>query len=170
VRATVLQAYSDAMSGSPGNNLRGAVQVTMWGSGQLVIAFFSGDQQRVGGPLGGFRIVDFGTAHIAYLTAQGVRRILNQPTFAAGVGTFLSNYTPGTPVDLRWSFDQASRTFSFGAYAASGAAVNSYIADALAPDGVPNTPVRRIWIDIALYDAAWGMLVFLDNISVEEIP
>jgi hypothetical protein len=73
-------------------------------------------------------------------------------------------------VDLRWSFDQASRTFSFGAYAASGAAVNSYIADAVAPDGVPNTPVRRIWMDIGLYDAARGMLVFLDNISVEEIP
>jgi hypothetical protein len=70
VRATVVQAYSDAMSGSPGNNLRGAVQVTMRGSGQLVIAFFSGDQQRVGGALGGFRIVDFGTAHIAFSPAR----------------------------------------------------------------------------------------------------
>jgi hypothetical protein len=46
------------------------VQVTMRGSGQLVIAFFSGDQQRVGGPLGGFRIVDFGTAHIAFSPAR----------------------------------------------------------------------------------------------------
>jgi hypothetical protein len=69
----------------------------------------------------------------------------------------------------RRTFDQASRTFSFGAYAASGVAVNSYIADAVAPDGVPNTPVRRIWMDIGLYDATRGMVVLLDNLLVEEI-
>jgi len=168
-RATVLLARSDAMSGVAGNNLRGGLQVTLSGSGMLVVALFSGDATRVGGPLGGFKVMNPGQASLAYLTGSDVARIQAGPSFVAGVGTFLGNYAPGTPVDLRWSIDQASRTLSLGAYAASGVAVNSVIFDARAPDGAPNTPVQRIWMDIALYDAQRNMVVLLDNLSVEEI-
>jgi hypothetical protein len=105
---------------------------------------------------------------VAYLSGNELHSALTLQNWFSinAAGTYLAPYTPGQTVDLFWSIDQASRTLNLVVLPGETARLTF---DAVSPNGVATTPLRRIWIDIVLHEFDANTTLFLDDVTVEEL-
>jgi hypothetical protein len=167
--ARALLAFTDDFN-TPGQNVRGHFTVRLVGGGRVWIGLRALQNDALAGSwLGGYSIRNgLGSADVAYLRGNELHSglTLQSSGIINGAGTYLAPYTPGQTVDLFWSIDQASRTVNLSVLPGENAQVTF---DALTPEGVSNTPLRRLWIDIYLHEFDGSTVLFLDDVTVEEL-
>jgi hypothetical protein len=164
-RQVFLIANSDPFTTSPAANIRGSVRLRLVGPGTVGIGI---RPVQTGGP------VDFvGGAQLSTFIAPAPPAVsalrsfsVSQLTDFIGLGSSgqLSGYTPGNVIEISWTVDQASRTFS--ATVPGGPTQSSVFAASVL--GVATTPIQKLQVYFWLANPTSATVVFVDNISVEE--
>jgi hypothetical protein len=164
-RQTFLIANTDPFTTSPAANIRGSIRLRIVGLGTVGIGV---RPVQTGGA------VDFiGGAEVSTFVAPAPPGVFALRSFTVSrltdlVGLIssgqLSGYTPGNVVDISWTVDQASRTFSA---TVPGGPTQSSVFDANV-SGIAVIPIQKLQVYVWLARPTATTVVFVDNISVEE--
>jgi hypothetical protein len=164
-RQTFLIANTDPFTTSPAANIRGSIRLRIVGLGTVGIGVR---------PVQSGGAVDFiGGAEVSTFVAPAPPGVFALRSFSVSrltdlVGLIssgqLSGYTPGNVVDISWTVDQASRTFSA---TVPGGPTQSSVFDANV-SGLAVIPIQKLQVYVWLAHPTAATVVFVDNISVEE--
>lgn len=154
-----------------GKGIRGSFTVKLTGQGDVRIAFRSLQSERFDGDyLGGYSISNYvpgGGSGVGYLTGSTLKSALEDNSWVAwdNLGTAVNNYPgQGQTIHLNWSIDQQNRTLVLGADGGKG----SVTYPATIPNGMSNTPLKRIMIQVFVRNFRPDSGLFFDNLRVEE--
>ena len=158
---------SDSFTTNPPAQIRGHLRLRVDGPGIVIVGFR---------PVQGAQTPDFisGIQVSSYALPGGLRgeadvlhgfapARIDDP-FQLPVSGKMADYQPGTPTDIFWSIDQASRTFA--ASASSGTSQTATFPAASA--GVATTPIQQLSLWVWLQNPSAATAVFIDNLYAEE--
>ncbi|MFZ0134388.1 MAG: hypothetical protein WAK95_17760 [Desulfobacterales bacterium] len=158
---------SDSFTTSPPAQIRGHLRLRLDGPGVVTVGFRPVQGSQTPDFISGIQLASFalpgglrGETHVL----QGFSLARIEDPFQLPVSGKMADYQPGTPIDVFWSIDQASRTFA--ASAAGGTSQTTTFAAASA--GVATTPIQRISLWVFLQNPSSGTAVFIDNLYAEE--
>ena len=165
LRQVFLIAVTEPFTTSPPANIRGSVRLRLIGLGTvgLGVRLLQGEQTL--DFIGGFELTNFlPPSGGAVNVLQGFRgERLNDPFAFPSIGQ-ISGYRPGNVIDINWTLDQASRTFS--ASVLGGVSQSSSfpaVSGALA-----TTPIQRLQISLWMQKPTTDTVLFIDNLRAEE--
>ncbi len=164
-RHVFLIAVSEPFTTSPPANIRGSVRLRLVGLGTvgLGVRLLQGEQTLdfVGGlELSNFLPPSGGAVNVL----EGFRgERLNDPFAFRSIGQ-ISSYRPGNVIDINWTLDQPSRTFSVSVL---GGPSQSTVFPATS-GAVATTPVQRLQIYLWMQKPTTDTVVFIDNLRAEE--
>jgi hypothetical protein len=158
---------SDSLTTSPPAQIRGHLRLQVDGTGVVIVGFLPIQGAQSPDFISGIQVSSFalpeglrGEAYVLYGFAPA--RI--EDPFQLNVSGKIADYQPGTPTDIFWSIDQASRTFS--ASASGGTSQSATFPAASA--GVATTPIQQLSLWVWLQNPSAGTAVFIDNLYAEE--
>ena len=164
-RRVFLIASTEPFTTSPVANIRGSVQLRLVGLGTVG---FGLRLVQGGHPLdyiGGVELTNFLPPSIGSATVirgfSGTR--LGDPFALPSVGP-ISGYSSGNVIDINWTIDQASRTFTASIL---GGASQSVTFPAVS-ESVATTPVQVISISFWMQRPTSSTVVFIDKLLSEE--
>lgn len=164
-RQTFLIANTDPFTTSPAANIRGSIRLRLVGLGTVGIGV---RPVQAGGAvdfIGGAELSTFlapAPASVSALQSFTVSRLTDVVGLISSGQ--LSGYTPGNVIEINWTVDQASRTFSA---TVPGGPTRSTVFPANVA-GIAMTPIQKLQVYLWLAQPTSGTVVFVDNISVEE--
>lgn len=158
---------SDTFTTSPPAQIRGHLRLQVDGPGVVIVGFRPVQGAQTPDFVSGIQVSSFalpgglrGEAHVLY----GFPPARIDDPFQLPVSGKMADYQPGTPIDIFWSIDQASRTFTASASGGTSQAATFPAASA----GVATTPVRQLSLWVWLQNPSTGTAVFVDNLYTEE--
>lgn len=164
-RHVFLIAVSEPFTTSPPANMRGSVRLRLVGLGTvgLGVRLLQGEQTL--DFIGGFELSNFlPPSGGAVNVLQGFRgERLNDPFTFPSLGQ-ISGYRPGNVIDINWTLDQPSRTFTATVL---GGASQSSVFPAVS-GAVATTPIQRLQIYLWMQKPTTDTVVFIDNLRAEE--
>jgi len=164
-RQIFLIATTEAFTTSPPANIRGSVRLRLNGLGSIGIGVRSLQSGRPLDFIGGMQLSNFllpiPSEVDALQTFSGTR--LSDSIGLPSAGQ-ISGYTSGNVIDINWTIDQASRTFSASVL---GGPSRSNTFPAVSA-GVATTPVQQLMLFVWLEKPTSATTAFIDNLSVEE--
>ncbi|MGI9024767.1 MAG: hypothetical protein ACR2GP_04185 [Burkholderiaceae bacterium] len=164
-RRVFLLALTEPFTTSPAANIRGHVRLRLVGLGTVGfgLRIFQIEQQLdfIGGvELSNFLPPSKGSVNVVR-GFDGAR--LGDPFGLPSAGQ-ISGYDSGNVIDINWSLDQPSRTFSVSAL---GGSPQSVTFPALS-GSVATTPIQRLSIQFWMQKPTTDTVLFIDNLFAEE--
>ena len=158
---------SDSFTTSPPVEIRGHLRLRVDGPGIVIVGFRPVQGAQTPDFISGIQVSSFalpeglrGESYVLY--AFPAARI--DDPFQLPISGKMDDYQPGTPTDIFWSIDQASRTFA--ASASDGTSQTATFPAASA--GVATTPIQKLSLWVWLQNPSADTAVFIDNLYAEE--
>jgi hypothetical protein len=169
--ASALLAITEPFAYS-GKGVRGSFKLRLIGTGADVrIALRSVQTDRFDGTyLGGYSITNHdpgGISGVGRLGGGTLSSAIEGNSWVAwnDLGTGVKSYSSqGQTIQLNWSIDQQNRILVLGADGGQGSVTYS----ANTANGISNTPLKRIWIQIFVRNFHSGSELLIDDLRVEE--
>ena len=164
-RIVFLIASTEPFTTSPVANIRGSVRLRLVGLGTVGFGLRLVQGGRPLDYIGGVELTNFLPPSIGSATVvrgfSGTR--LGDPFALPSVGP-ISGYSSGNVIDINWTIDQASRTFTASIL---GGASQSVTFPAVS-ESVATTPAQVISISFWMQRPTSSTVVFIDNLLSEE--
>jgi hypothetical protein len=164
-RRVFLIAVTDPFTTNPVANIRGSVRLRLDNLGTIGIGFRPLQGEQTLDFIGGIELSNFlppaNGGVFALKEFRGDR--LGDPFGLPSSGQ-ISSYTSGQVIDINWTLDQASRTFS--ASVLGGPAQSSSYSNLLS--GLSTVPIQRIMIQFWMQKPTSNTVAFIDNLLAEE--
>lgn len=165
-RQFVLLATTEPLTTTPPANIRGSLKLRLDGLGVVLVGLEPMQGTSTPGLIGGFELANFATpspsGQFYAVRAFNHARIDNiSPLPSAGL---IAGYRAGDTLDISWSIDQASHTFSI---LAAGGATQS-ITFPVTSAGVATTPIRQLGLWMWLQKPSGNTAAFIDDLRIEE--
>jgi hypothetical protein len=164
-RRVVLIAVSEPFTVSPPANIRGSVRLRLDNPGTIGIGLRPLQGEQTLDFIGGIELSNFlppagGAAHgLQAFTSARFGDLIGLP----GSGQ-IAPYSSGNVIDINWSLDQSSRTFSVSV---PGGAVQSSSFPAVS-GAVATTPIQRLILYVWMQRPTSGTVAFIDDVHAEE--
>lgn len=164
-RRVFLIAVSEPFTVSPPANIRGSVRLRLDSPGTVGIALRPLQGEQTLDFIGGIELSNFlppsgGTVNgLQAFSSARFSDLLGLPSS----GQF-SPYNSGSVIDINWSLDQGSRTFSASV---PGGPVQSNSFPAVS-GGVATTPIQRLILQVWMQKPTSSTVAFIDNLRAEE--
>ena len=158
---------SDSFTTSPPIQIRGHLRLQVDGPGIVIVGFRPVQGAQTPDFISGIQVSSFalpeglrGESYVLY----GFPPARIDDPFQLPMSGKMTDYQPGTPTDIFWSIDQASRTFA--ASASDGTSQTATFPAASA--GVATTPIQKLSLWVWLQNPSADTAVFIDNLYAEE--
>lgn len=164
-RQVFLIAVTDRFTTSPAANIRGSVRFRLNTPATVGLGLRPLQGEQTLDFIGGFELSNFlppsgGGINVVH-GFKGER--LNDP-FALPSAGQISGYNPGSVIDINWTLDQASRTFSASVL---GGPSQSTVFPAVS-GAAATTPIQRLSIQLWMQRPTNDTVLFIDNLRAEE--
>jgi len=160
---------SDSFTTSPTTQIRGHLRLRVDGPGIVIVGFRPVQGAQAPDFISGIQVSSFalpeglrGEAYVLY----GFPPSRIEDPYQLPMSGKMFDYQPGTPTDIFWSIDQASRTFAAGK--SGGTSQTQTVTFPAASAGVETTPIQQLSLWVLLQNPSAGTAVFIDNLFAEE--
>lgn len=164
-RRVFLIAVTEPFTTSPAANIRGSVRLRLNNPATVGLGLRPLQGEQTLDFIGGFELSNFlppsGGGVNVLQAFKGDR--LNDPFGLPSSGP-ISAYSPGNVIDINWTLDQTSRTFS--ASVLGGPSQSSSFP--AVSGAVATTPIQRLSIHLWMQKPTTDTVLFIDNLSAEE--
>jgi hypothetical protein len=164
-RRVFLIAVTDPFTTNPPANVRGSVRLRLDNPGTIGVGFRPLQGEQTLDFIGGIELSNFlppsGGSVSGLQEFKGDR--LGDPFELPSSGP-VSPYTSGQVIDINWTLDQSSRTFSVSVLGVSTQS-NSYSAQL---GGLPTVPIQRFILQFWMQRPTSNTVAFIDNLHAEE--
>ena len=164
-RRVFLIAITDPFTTNPPANIRGSVRLRLNNLATVGLGLRPLQGEQTLDFIGGFELANFlppsGGGINVLQSFKGDR--LGDPFGLPSSGP-ISNYTPGTVVDINWTLDQSAHTFSASVL---GGPSQSSTYPAVS-GGLATTPIQRLSIQLWMQKPNTDTVLFIDNLLAEE--
>ena len=165
-RAVFLIAVSEPFSTSPPASIRGSIRLRLDGCGTVGVGLRPLQSEQTLDFIGGFELSNFCPGNAAS-SLHGLQAFtgarLGDPFGLPGSGP-IGGYVQGTAIDVYWTIDPSSRTFS-------ASVLNGPPASAQVPalsGTVATTPIQRLLVYVWLERPTFNTSLFVKNLFAEE--
>jgi hypothetical protein len=164
-RRVFLIAVTEPFTTTPPANIRGSVRLRLNNLATVGLGLRLLQAEQSLDFIGGFELSNFlPPSGGAVNVLQGFRADrLGDPFSLPSIGQ-ISAYTPGNVIDINWTLDQPSRTFS--ASVLGGASQSSTFPAVFG--GVATTPIQRLEVYLWMQRPNTDTVLFIDNLIAEE--
>jgi hypothetical protein len=164
-RQVFLIAVTEPFRTSPPANIRGRIRLRLNNLATVGLGLRLLQAEQSLDFIGGFELSNFlPPSGGAVNVLQGFRGDrLGDPFSLPSIGQ-ISAYTPGNVIDINWTLDQPSRTFSASVL---GGASQSTTFPAMF-GGNATTPIQRLEVYLWMQRPNFDTVLFIDNLIVEE--
>jgi hypothetical protein len=164
-RQVFLIAVTEPFTTSPPANIRGRVRLRLNSLGTVGLGLRLLQAEQSLDFIGGFELTNFlppsgGGVNLL----QGFRGDRLSDPFAFPSSGSISSYTPGSVIDINWTLDQPSRTFSASVL---GGPSQSTSFPAMF-GGNATTPIQRLQVYMWMQRPNTDTVLFIDNLIAEE--
>jgi hypothetical protein len=166
-RQVFLVAVTEPFTTNPPANIRGSVRLRLNNPATVGLALRPLQGERTLDFIGGFEISNFlppSGGDISLL--RGFRGERLSDPFGLPSSGLISKYNSGTVIDINWTLDQPSRTFSASVL---GGPPQSTSFPAIS-GAVATTPIQRLEIYLWMQRPNTDTVLFIDNLYSEEHP
>lgn len=160
---------SDSFTTSPPMVIRGHLRLRVDGPGIVIVGFRPVQGAQTPDFISGIQVSSFalpeglrGEAYVLY----GFPPSRIEDPYQLPMSGKMFDYQPGTPTDIFWSIDQASRTFAAGT--SGGTSQTQTVTFPAVSAGVATTPIRQLSLWVWLQNPSAETAVFIDNLYAEE--
>ena len=164
-RRVILQAISEQFTGNPPANIRGSVRIRLDSPGTVGIGLRPVQGEQTLDVIGGIELSNFlpptngGVFGLQAFTSVRFSDLLALPSTGQ-----IAPYSAGSVIDINWTLDQASHTFS--ASVLGGPQRSSSYPPV--SGGVATAPIQRLIVQIWMQNPTSGTVLFIDNVHAEE--
>jgi len=165
VRQVFMIAVTEPFSTSPPANIRGSIRLRLVGLGTVGFALRPLQAEQTLDFIGGFELSNFLPPAGGTITLfQGFRADRLGDPFGIPSSGLIAGYDAGRVVDINWTIDQASRTFSATLL---GNPTQSTTFPAFS-GATANTPIQRLEVYLWMQKPTTDTVLFVDNVRAEE--
>jgi hypothetical protein len=164
-RRVFLIAVTDRFTTSPPANIRGSVRLRLNNLATVGLGIRPLQAEQTLDFIGGFELTNFLPPSGGGINVlQGFKGDRLGDSFSLPSAGPISSYSPGTVIDVNWTLDQASRTFS--ASVLGGPSQSTTYPAFL--EGTATTPIQRLSIQLWMQRPNTDTILFIDNLRAEE--
>jgi hypothetical protein len=164
-RRVFLIAVTDPFTTNPVANIRGSVRLRLDNLGTIGIGFRPLQGEQTLDFIGGIELSNFlPPANGGVFALKEFRGDRLADPFGLPSSGQIASYTSGQVIDINWTLDQASRTFS--ASVLGGPSQSCSYSDLLG--GVSTVPIQRIMLQFWMQKSTSNTVGFIDNLLAEE--
>jgi hypothetical protein len=164
-RRVFLMAVTEPFTTSPPANIRGSVRLRLDNPGTVGIGLRPLQGEQTLDYIGGIELSNFlppSGGSVEGLQAFGSARfsdLIGLPSSGQ-----ISSYASGSVIDINWTIDQASRTFSASVLGGPSKS-NSFPS---VSGAVATTPIQRLILFVWMQKPTSNTVLFIDNVHAEE--